>query len=639
MSRDRGSHSIYCALAVCALGLVSCNEPTIEIPQNNDGGGSPGIANLESIQVMPGDVSLTLASDTPQTQKYQAIGKFTDGHTEDITERVTWAVSPSSLGGFSKVSLFESGRFGGDGQVYARSGTLFGTGKLALRVTRRFVEADAPGADEGKFTGPADAQSPQVVYPYDQVLMPPNLGLVEVHFTKGNAAHSLFEISLQSRTTDIRVYTACTGAFSVGGGCVYDKIVKNTWDLVAYSNAGSTDPVVVTIRSTDGKTVGTSKAIGMRFGGDKVLGGLYYWTAEGGVIGIYRIDFEHNAVEPYYLTPESPRDHQNKQVCIGCHAISHDGKRMNVVLGGAHVSDLVQLDVEKKQRTLTKINTVGANGIIRQFSNLQAYNADGSSFIAALRGTLRLVSSETGNDLIAAIQTGGRATHPDWSRSGGYLAFTRFSDLPTDPATLSKEDGDSFEIYVTKGGIGYAKWNGTAFEQPTQIIAEKAGQNSYYPTMAPNDDLIAFNRIPSCDIRKTNADNNNDCTAYDNPKAQIYMISRRGGAELPLTNLNKRGPNDSRDDLTNSWPKWSPFLQAPMPGTARMWLTFSSKRNYGLRIRNNTTQPQLWMGAVTVSGEPMGGDASSPPFWIPNQKLATHNHIAQWTEQIVPVVQ
>ena len=71
-------------------------------------------------------------------------------------------------------------------------------------------------------------------------------------------------------------------------------------------------------------------------------------------------------------------------------------------------------------------------------------------------------------------------------------------------------------------------------------------------------------------------------------------------------------------------------------------MTFSSTRNYGLRLRQGASadpRPQLWMAAIAVGNEPVGGDPSFRPFWLPAQNLSTNNHIAQWTEQVVPILQ
>jgi hypothetical protein len=32
-----------------------------------------------------------------------------------------------------------------------------------------------------------------------------------------------------------------------------------------------------------------------------------------------------------------------------------------------------------------------------------------------------------------------------------------------------------------------------------------------------------------------------------------------------------------------------------------------------------------------------GGDPTGPAFWLPFQDINTNNHIAQWTEQVIPI--
>jgi hypothetical protein len=98
-------------------------------------------------------------------------------------------------------------------------------------------------------------------------------------------------------------------------------------------------------------------------------------------------------------------------------------------------------------------------------------------------------------------------------------------------------------------------------------------------------------------------------------------------------------------------------------GQEILWFTFSSTRDYGVRVLNHKTnmyqcypadalatpggahkqafapecqEPQLWMAPLTFT-EAQGGtvDPSSVAFWIPYQDMTTHNHTAQWTEQII----
>jgi len=120
--------------------------------------------------------------------------------------------------------------------------------------------------------------------------------------------------------------------------------------------------------------------------------------------------------------------------------------------------------------------------------------------------------------------------------------------------------------------------------------------------------------------------------------------------------------------LSNSWPRWSPFIQT-YKGDKLLWVTFSSTRDYGLRVRNHVTgmvtcypsdsledttpshgqpfpdgciQPQIWMAAINLSHlEFASTDPSFTAFYLPFQadvdtaNNSTHNHTAQWTQTVV----
>src|SRR5215475_6990963 len=61
----------------------------------------------------------------------------------------------------------------------------------------------APPACTGQGAGP------QLVYPPDQVLLPPNMNVIEVQFLPG-AGNTLFEIDFANAATDVRFETRCT---------------------------------------------------------------------------------------------------------------------------------------------------------------------------------------------------------------------------------------------------------------------------------------------------------------------------------------------------------------------------------------------------------------------------------------------
>jgi hypothetical protein len=75
-----------------------------------------------------------------------------------------------------------------------------------------------------------------------------------------------------------------------------------------------------------------------------------------------------------------------------------------------------------------------------------------------------------------------------------------------------------------------------------------------------------------------------------------------------------------------------------------MWLTFASKRHFGLRAapavlaRNKDAGDILWMVAVDPDKIAAGQDGSYVAFALPFQRFYKSNHIAQWTTKVVPPI-
>jgi hypothetical protein len=70
-------------------------------------------------------------------------------------------------------------------------------------------------------------------------------------------------------------------------------------------------------------------------------------------------------------------------------------------------------------------------------------------------------------------------------------------------------------------------------------------------------------------------------------------------------------------------------------------MTFSSTRNYGLRAAPAGTSAEsvsgslLWMVAIDPDRALAGQDPSVAAFALPFQDLASSNHIAQWTKEVI----
>jgi hypothetical protein len=101
-------------------------------------------------------------------------------------------------------------------------------------------------------------------------------------------------------------------------------------------------------------------------------------------------------------------------------------------------------------------------------------------------------------------------------------------------------------------------------------------------------------------------------------------VSAAGGSPIALT----RAGSTHGD----SWPKWM-VREQKYRGKKLMWLTFSTRRAYGLRLGADNNA-QIWMAAFDPEAAAQGKDASFPAFWLPFQELSSGNHIAQWVTRV-----
>jgi hypothetical protein len=208
--------------------------------------------------------------------------------------------------------------------------------------------------------------------------------------------------------------------------------------------------------------------------------------------------------------------------------------------------------------------------------------------------------------------------------------------------------------------------NGSTFGTPTPLITSM-GENNYYPAFTPDGQFVVFNRVPLTGAANMAGNCVNTMTssgtcpndAFSNPAARVFIVPVGGGTPIDLANLNGSGP------LENSWPRFAPNVQH-YKGDTIAWVTFASTRDYGDVVRNSSMvngmpqhlcyppespengsmnkdviedpsclQPQLWMAAIDLTKAANGVDSSYPAFWLPFQDPKSHNHIAQWVQQLV----
>ena len=606
--------------ALCALLAFGCNSNGSS--GGTGSGGAGEIEGLVSIVVSPAALEVIVDGSAPTDVSYAATGTFDDASTRDVTDEVSFGLLDSSLGNFDANVLTPTTVKGGATVVRAQAGSIVGTADIVLKLQRTRNDPsspDLPNDPSAVFDAANEDPSlnPALLYPNDGVLVPPNLRLLEFHIDPADD-NGLFELSFQNEVTDVKVYFTCHTP--VGGGCIYTPDPE-VWGWLSQTNRGG-DPVEFIARGTDanGTTVGASETFKASFAFDDVAGAIYYWTTSGGT-AIMRYDFGSNdqTIAEMFLGTE-----ETGGTCVGCHALSRDGTKMVAEAGGQNDGRLLLLDVA----TTTPMVPFGST----PKSIFESWNPDGSQFVGvyadngATDYNLLLFDGDTGASL-GSIDTGSTvadpADHPDWSPDGNRIAFTRMGIKGTNQRMF-------------KGSIEMVTYDGAAWSESEVIVPNESGKNRYYPSFSPDGSLLIFNESQCNGGNETGS----ECNADADETATLWIVpAAPGNTPVRLDNANAPGVADQvQTSLTNSFPKWSPFVfrRGKEQGERLEWLTFSSRRNYGLRSPSGGDM-LIWMVAVEPDKALAGEDPSAAAFAIPYQDLDTSNHIAQWTEKIIVV--
>ncbi len=571
-----------------------------------DGGGLP-IAGAIALSIDPASITLVTDGVTRPLQGFRVNALLDDGSSKDVTGDVALSLSNPALGELVGAA-FRSAAIGGTSQLIARAGDLSATAPIVVRLEAAVNEGDDLPADPvGVFDSAPldDSRAPQLVYPTDGVLVPPNLGLLEVHFYPGSD-NELFAVTYDSPLAHVVVYTRCT---PLGGGCVYTPST-DVWRYVADTNRGADAPMVVSVRATDdeGTGQGASGEVDVHVSAVDVAGALYYWSTT--QRAIMRVDFGDEVPERFF-----PPEGQGG-TCYGCHSLSPDGTRMSLSQQGQYNGQLTILDVGSQSALLT-----ASDETREQF---QAWDPTSTMF-AAIYGDddppdthLRIRDGDTGA-VLDELDIGQEISHPHWSPAGDRIAFTVVTHHQT-----SQRPG--------RGGISYVEQEAGGWSAPHELLPPTDGLNRYTPVYSPDGSYLVY--VESTCPAGVVYDGSCDADADD--VAKLWAIAKDGGAPIALTAAGTPGPLDDDDDLANTFPRWAPFEDVRFTsGEGRVhWMTFSSRRRYGLRDPEG--RQLLWMVAVDPDRVAAGQDGSFPAFALPFQDLATSNHMAQWAEVFVP---
>jgi len=617
------------------LSLAAC---TFNAERPGDGGTTPPpgptpIAGLTAIRIDPANATVTLdLTKAPPSQKFDAYGTI-NGHEQKITDRVSWSSDRSIVSTVDKNGLATVGTSGGIATITARNGNIGGNAHLTVQLTGVFTAEGAgampalPANPGSKFNGTADtSRAPELVYPNDHVLFPPNVFGVEVHYRKGSNSNTLFELHFKSTIGDFTVYTRCV---QLADGCLYAPS-RQVWSYIAETNRG-TGPLQLTVRGTDdnGTAVGKSATFTIQFSKDDVRGGLYYWTTSGDT-GIMRWNFGNTTA----TTAERFIGTQfTGGTCVGCHSLSRDGTKIVASVGGQNSGKVLLFDVANAKPL--------ANYPLAQLSQFEAWDPTGKRFVGLYTddkktGPSDLITFDGTTGMVTGkISVGGRrADHPDWSADGKRIVFT---SVDTAGSYTDQRPGKSGISYVDDDGTG----NWTAHD----LLPAVAGKNRYYPAMSPDTSfpVMVFNES-TC---PSGSNYDITCDADSDPSAKMWATPLPPAATklVELAAADAPGVADKgTTNLTNSFPKWAPFTFALDEQHTLLWLTVSSIRQYGLRPPPSNSSSEsasgtlIWMVGFDPQALSNGLDPSFAAFALPFQDITTSNHIAQWTQEVVGIV-
>jgi hypothetical protein len=620
-----------------ATGTGGSGSPTGAGGSGNGSGGS-SVSGLTALQISPDMTTLNgTGGGSTVTQQYTVTGTV-NGQSQDLTSMVTYSATPVGIVTVDAHGLATTtGTGGGRVTIIASSGSF--SGQATLIVNFSFTGADPGPAGSGVpsnagdiFSGAPsdDTRAPQLVYPNDGVLFPPNLTGIEVHFLPG-AGNTLFQVTMAGALSTITTFVRCMAPNGING-CIYLPDAK-LWASVATANAGQ-GPVKLTVTGTDdnGTAKGTSSTFTMLFAKDNIEGALYYWTTSG-KSAIMRWDFAGStqAAMPY-LTPTNT----DGRTCVGCHALSPKGDKLVASAGGQNDGRLLLWSVAT--------NVAARPFPLTQKSQFESWNSDGTSFVGVYGDSLRghmgasnlMIFDGTNGMVTSTIDLGGlRADHPDWSKNPegpDTIVFTSID--PTAPTTDQKP---------ATGGIDYVQMAGGMWGSPQVLVPSELGKNRYYPALSPDGRLVVYDES-TCTKGTPTAGQAPDtsCDADTDPTATMYIVPLGGGDPIALGNANSPGVGDAgATDLTNSFPRWAPFIENLDENHKLVWLTFSSTRQYGLRSpTSSTADPSettkgtlIWMVGINPSAG--AADPSYTAFCLPFQDITTSNHIAQWAEYFI----
>jgi hypothetical protein len=619
--------SLRPSLACLALALLApasgCGPATIDCvggclhPDQSGGGPADGFIPTGAVNVMPAQATV-VANGAAGQQAFTA----TDDNGHDITASCAWRVSDPSLGGISLGGLFTTAwplPHGGSLTVIATCGNATGSAAVSVELVTSVVDPSAPTGAATGFTGPPSMdpnERPLIVYPLDGTMLARNINQLELQW-RASTKDKLFHIRVVGGSIDSSFYVG-SSLCANGTDCRYPFADKD-WQTIALSASGAMVTITVDGTAALGAAVASAKPVKANFSPEDVKGGLYYFSTS--LHGLERLPFGASQATPFIT---------GSTACVGCHAVSRDGKKVSAVFGGADGLAAMVDGANGNQYLLPPDATRQ-----KYVWNFETFSPDAKQMITNWAGKLQLRDGTTGQlimDIPQNLYGAKEAVMPEWSPDGKSIVFI---GIPPEGYIGKDMPGLSFLaagdwILGNGGSVMVMPFNNGSFGQANAVVPSVALQEyNFYPSWSPDSQWIVFatgtypGNSPTAAANGVNT--TNKCMSYDQDTARLRMVSAAGGKPIELTAATHAA------NRTSSWPKFAPFVQA---NGSLVFITFSAKFAYGFVVPDKA-RPQIWMSAIDLGRAAQGAaDPSYPPFWLPFQDPTQNNHETIWTEEV-----
>ena len=587
------------------IGGDNCTDPNNCVQMCTDPNGcnpQPG-PEYTAINISPSPVTIQ-ANGQPTTKQLTATGTKTDGTMSSQLIGVNWSAPVNPIGTIDASGVFTAnGNVGGTVTVtatYVTNGvTLTSTVQITVNVNKVVTTPNTdPNAPTLFMQTPTmdTTKAPAILYPLDGVMMPQNVYPADIQWSLVGTMGDIYRVTItKTNITTVAYVGYNTAAFN------FDYLVDSkAWASIAQSNLD--DDAVLTVDRYEKATgkVWSGTPVKMHFANGSLLGTVYYWDINVGRIRKIQ-DGTATATDLIPTAPASPNGSGN---CIGCHAVSRDGRYMMGRLGGGiNYGALFDLTANLQTNPAPTVYPVTTATQTFYFSS---FSPDSKRLVIGdpASGTNRMYFIDAANGKVVPPVTGAfptAATYPAWSPDGKTIAFA--SETNNDGTGMTSSN---LSVIPVTGPDAV----GSVTKIHTANTVAGSSENSF-PTWSPDSKWIAFQNGP-------------DSRSDNQRLGALYMIKPDGTGLVKLAKA--MGATATAPTTRVFFPNFSPFNVG-----GYFWVSFISERDYGNSKVGTagTIRQQLWVAAIKNSPVP-GEDPSFVPYWLPGQNVAAKNISAYW---------